>query len=440
MTAEVVVMNRKGVAMAADSAGTLSSRGMLKIYNSNDKLFQVSDKCHIGTLTYGNSSINGAPFELIIGRFKEQHRDTIWGKVDDCKADFIEYLNSKEFGMYSDEKFYIQSIIIDSLEILRDYFNSIKDDIRHLRFLDWQLSRHGSELNEEEKDQFSSDRKNIKERLDNFNESNYIEWNLEQITQLKNCCNINDSFFQEIYDTYSSYIADELEKGLEQLQFVIPPEKKNLVIRYCIYAMFKNILREGGSGVAFAGFGSEEFYPSCANIEIYGVICGKTIYQDLGGFTISTEKPMYIMPLAQKENVNTFVFGISPMMEKSLRESVGDFFGNALSKFGHELSDEDAFAPFGKEKLLKALTLARESMEKEFTELLDFTKFDNRQKIYTALDWLSIPDMAQMAKNLIELTTFKKKMSVEADTVGGPIDVAVISKNDGFTWVEKKTK
>ena len=48
--------------------------------------------------------------------------------------------------------------------------------------------------------------------------------------------------------------------------------------------------------------------------------------------------------------------------------------------------------------------------------------------------------MAQMARNLIELTAFKKKMSVEADTVGGPIDVAVISKNDGFTWVEKKTK
>ena len=149
---------------------------------------------------------------------------------------------------------------------------------------------------------------------------------------------------------------------------------------------------------------------------------------------------MYIMPLAQTENVDTFVFGISPMMEASLRDSVGDFFGNALSKFGHELSDEDAFAPFGGEKLSKAITLARESIEKEFTDFLDFRKYDNRQNIYRALNWLSIPDMAQMAKNLIELTTFKKKMSVEADTVGGPIDVAVISKNDGFTWVEKKTK
>lgn len=440
MTAEVVVMNRKGVAMAADSAGTLSSRGTFKIYNSNDKLFQISDKCHIGALTYGYSDINGAPFELIIGRFKEQHRNAIWGKVDDCKIDFIRYLNEYEFSSYSDEKIYIQSRIIDSLKILRDDFNSIKDDVRHLHFLDWQLSKHSPELNEEEIKQYSSERKSIKERLDNFNASNYIELHLEQIIQIENCSNINDSFFQEIYDAYSSYIADELEKGLEQLQFVIPPEKKNLVVRYCIYAMFKDVWRNGGTGVAFAGFGSDEFYPSCANIEIYGVICGKTIYQDLGGFAISTEKPMYIMPLAQKENVDTFVFGISPMMEDSLRESVGDFVGNALSKFGHALSDEDAFAPFGEEKLFKAVALAQESMENEFTDFLNIRKYENRQNIYRALNWLSIPDMAQMAKNLIELTTFKKKMSVEADTVGGPIDVAVISKNDGFTWVEKKTK
>lgn len=436
MTAEVVVMNRKGVAMAADSAGTLSSRGTFKIYNSNDKLFQVSDKCHIGTLTYGHSGINGAPFELIIGQFKEQHCNTTWKKVNDCKADFIQYLNGNVFASYSDEKHYVNSKIDDTITFFKGFRDSIREDIKYLRILDWQLSKLDKVKDIDEMSRLLDEKDSITERLNNYNESNYIERSLEQIIQDKNCDSLDDSFFQEIYNTYSLYIKTELENS----PFRIPPEKMNFVVRYCIYTMFKRPINDSGTGVAFAGFGSEEFYPSCANIEIYGVICGKTIYHDLGGFTISTDKPMYIMPLAQTENVDTFVFGISPMMEASLRDSVGDFFGNALSKFGHELSDEDAFAPFGGEKLSKAITLARESIEKEFTDFLDFRKYDNRQNIYRALNWLSIPDMAQMAKNLIELTTFKKKMSVEADTVGGPIDVAVISKNDGFTWVEKKTK
>ena len=29
-------------------------------------------------------------------------------------------------------------------------------------------------------------------------------------------------------------------------------------------------------------------------------------------------------------------------------------------------------------------------------------------------------------------------MSLERETVGGPIDVAVISKGDGFIWIERK--
>ena len=43
-----------------------------------------------------------------------------------------------------------------------------------------------------------------------------------------------------------------------------------------------------------------------------------------------------------------------------------------------------------------------------------------------------------MAEALVNLTSFKRKVSEEAETVGGPIDVAVISKGDGFIWVKRK--
>jgi hypothetical protein len=47
-------------------------------------------------------------------------------------------------------------------------------------------------------------------------------------------------------------------------------------------------------------------------------------------------------------------------------------------------------------------------------------------------------ELAAMAESLVNLTSFKRKVSMEAETVGGPIDVAVISKGDGFIWVKRK--
>ena len=47
-------------------------------------------------------------------------------------------------------------------------------------------------------------------------------------------------------------------------------------------------------------------------------------------------------------------------------------------------------------------------------------------------------DLAAMAESLVNLTSFKRRISREAETVGGPIDVAVISKGDGFIWIKRK--
>jgi len=47
-------------------------------------------------------------------------------------------------------------------------------------------------------------------------------------------------------------------------------------------------------------------------------------------------------------------------------------------------------------------------------------------------------DLAAIAESLVNLTSFKHKITAEAETVGGPIDVAVISKGDGFIWIKRK--
>lgn len=42
-----------------------------------------------------------------------------------------------------------------------------------------------------------------------------------------------------------------------------------------------------------------------------------------------------------------------------------------------------------------------------------------------------------MAESLVNLSAFKLKISDSYETVGGPIDVAIISKTDGFVWIKE---
>jgi hypothetical protein len=47
--------------------------------------------------------------------------------------------------------------------------------------------------------------------------------------------------------------------------------------------------------------------------------------------------------------------------------------------------------------------------------------------------------LAEVAESLVNLTSFKRRISMtSAETVGGPIDVAVISRGDGFVWIKRK--
>lgn len=47
-------------------------------------------------------------------------------------------------------------------------------------------------------------------------------------------------------------------------------------------------------------------------------------------------------------------------------------------------------------------------------------------------------ELAAMAESLVNLASFKRRVTDEEETVGGPIDVAVISRGDGFIWIKRK--
>jgi hypothetical protein len=63
MTAEIAVMNKSAVALAADSAVTIGTHPHIKVYNGINKLFALSKLSPVGVMVYGQAEFMGVPWE-----------------------------------------------------------------------------------------------------------------------------------------------------------------------------------------------------------------------------------------------------------------------------------------------------------------------------------------------------------------------------------------
>lgn len=94
MTAEIAVLNRSAVALAADSASTsLQATGLPKIFNTANKLFHLDGTRPIGVMVYGNSSFLGVPWETIIKKYRSVG-STSSARLQEAADKFLTFLSS----------------------------------------------------------------------------------------------------------------------------------------------------------------------------------------------------------------------------------------------------------------------------------------------------------------------------------------------------------
>lgn len=92
MTAEVAVLNKSAVALATDSAVTISNGSQtLKIFESADKLFELTTKQPLGIMIYNGMQFLGVPLETIIKGFRAHAPD--FESTRDAANAFLDHLN-----------------------------------------------------------------------------------------------------------------------------------------------------------------------------------------------------------------------------------------------------------------------------------------------------------------------------------------------------------
>jgi len=143
-----------------------------------------------------------------------------------------------------------------------------------------------------------------------------------------------------------------------------------------------------------------------------------------------------IMPFAQRDMVDTFMGGIDPdfysLIQVCLTELVDAYPALLDQAFpGLPAAQRDA----GKTVLE---TAGADELDKIKNRIEECRRQDYAGPIIDVVGMLPIDELAGMAEALVSLTSLKRRMSLDEETVGGPIDVAVISKGDGLIWIKRK--
>jgi hypothetical protein len=91
MTAEIAVLNKYAVALAADSAVTIQHGKGFKIFNTH-KLFNLCQSSPVGIMVYENAELMSIPWETIIKGYRKHLGSTTFNTLEEYGANFIAYL------------------------------------------------------------------------------------------------------------------------------------------------------------------------------------------------------------------------------------------------------------------------------------------------------------------------------------------------------------
>lgn len=116
MTAEAAVLNREAAAIAADSAVTLPFRSGEddKVYNSANKIFELSAVHPVGIMIHGLGAYGLIPWETIIKMYRHQLGVHEFDTVAEYGSNFIHYLEEFAGEFTSDIQQQYARHVIDS--------------------------------------------------------------------------------------------------------------------------------------------------------------------------------------------------------------------------------------------------------------------------------------------------------------------------------------
>lgn len=402
-------MNRRAVAFAADSAMTISATG--KTYNSADKIFEISHNNPIGLMLYNALDYMGMPLDVIIKSFREADKDNVVTKLTDAPEAFFDYLVREFTILHEDEDLHVATLI-------NIIFQQVYDT-----FFQTAFRRSPGTKNRNREAMF----------LATFRET--VANAVGMMNSLADCECYFDLCIDDFITRYNDVFNDVIQSNYET--FPIEDADREQLKVLAALSLKKSYYSPLQTGFVFAGFGSDELFPSLESFSFDGMIMGRLKRMRRESVQIDANNVRAkIVPFAQHEMVDRFLVGIDERHERTIvdnvrlnLETVGDNIIRSLSGIRRETR-------------ARLQVRVRTSIDAVLNDLRDKTirdlKEESTAESEDAVMFMAKPDLGNLAEALVNITSVKRRASLETESVGGPIDVAVISRDDGFIWVKRK--
>jgi hypothetical protein len=364
-------------------------------------------------MVYGNAAFMALPWETIIKRYRALLGQSSFRLLSDYGSHFLSFLESSSdlFPNGAQESF--------CYDFARNWLQRLK--MRLHKKLSQLVGPNGSVR----KQQFRS---------------TFIDVLAEDISHLKGhprlprLARINSA---SVTRRYGQVIAKAAGDELEALSKLV---QMRTLKSTCVQALLKDLYWSGDSGVVIAGFGSGQVLPSLRCYRLDGIISGRLRVQQEThrGFDVTRENSACVRAFAQSEMVGLFMNGFDEEFAEYLADFIGHSFVVEYPALLGKLLEKD----LSKSRLSKTLrtlkSLGQQIVSDYATAFSDYSRGNHWWPVVEIVDYLPKEELAAMAEALVNLTSFKRHVTKQAETVGGPIDVAVISRGDGLIWIKRK--
>jgi hypothetical protein len=390
MTAEVAIMNKAGIALAADSAVTISQD---RVWKNSNKLFHLSLSSDVAVMFYGNGDFCGIPWEILIKEFRKKFLGAQLPHLRDYVRKFLDFLdeiNAPETLAKNISSFYlIMSTIDDTLA-----GTDTNDKLKRRKQI---VARAKRLLNDAEQEEIL----------------------------------IGDYTIRQYREIYGQNIKDLLK---DKINNHVTREMYDEVSKLCFARATRAFRSAIETGLVFAGFGEDELLPVLIEVCVDGELAGVTRSWNRRMIDMNVgDTNSAIIPFAQSDIAQLFMEGSLPDYIKYAEDT--------MLRILDEKSDEliKNYVPatdqiVEKELQRKANALMIEKFSSKYSEF----RQKEVNKVLKVVNSLPKEEMAAMAEALVEITSLRRKMDSKLETVGGPVDVAIVSKSDGFVWIKRK--
>lgn len=410
-------MNRRAAVLAADSAGTVEywrdGEKQSRYFKGENKIFQLSNFAPIGLMTYGNADLQGVPWELLVKEFRDNLGEQKHDSIKAYASSLFDFLEANK-AVYSDA---------DRDENYKIKVMSMSHQVLRMTHGNERVSQAEGEENKREA--FSALLTESELQIDALEltapitagelESALTDFQMQITAALQERARTNT--VEELAE-----IAALLSECAEQIS--------RMAIKIT-YKRFAAVEEENRTGIAIVGYGEADYFPQLINYRVYGFLRARLVHMKEAERSISaTKKRSELVTLASTSMVETFLQGIAPDVYHDVGKSFEASLGWLTNELSGKISEEDMTA------LKKSWG---EQATKKFTDSW-FSGAYNRHysPITEVIEMLPIDEMANLAETLINLESLKEKVTRPSESIGGPIDVASITKGEGFVWIKRK--